>query len=143
MSRTVTLLASPHDAEALDLALVSSRLRLVLRGTGDTRETDDEGVMVSELRGGSAASVAMAVAPFLKNLFARPEPPLIPQPVPPPATQPTVVKTEEPQPKKWVMTIIQGKEERQYIFHDDHLGPEARPATVTDNSEGQKPAVPQ
>jgi pilus assembly protein CpaB len=48
---TVTLLATPHNAELIELAANTSRTRLVLRGVGDKGRTDSEGVSFAELRG--------------------------------------------------------------------------------------------
>jgi pilus assembly protein CpaB len=48
---TITLLATPHNAELLTLASNTSRCRLVLRGAGDKTRSDSEGVSYVELRG--------------------------------------------------------------------------------------------
>jgi len=48
---TITLLATPHNAELIVLAANTSRTRLVLRGVGDKARTDSEGVGFAELRG--------------------------------------------------------------------------------------------
>jgi Flp pilus assembly protein CpaB len=49
--RTVTLLATPHNAELIELAANTSRCRLVLRGEGDKARTDSHGVRLVELEG--------------------------------------------------------------------------------------------
>jgi pilus assembly protein CpaB len=49
--KTVTLIVSPKDAEAIELASNSGKLRLVLRGATDTAPTASIGVTYSELTG--------------------------------------------------------------------------------------------
>jgi pilus assembly protein CpaB len=49
--RTVTLLATPHNAELIELAASASRCRLVLRGEGDKARSDSRGVSFVELKG--------------------------------------------------------------------------------------------
>jgi pilus assembly protein CpaB len=51
--RSVTLLASPSEAEAIELAAVSGRPRLVLRNTNDKVLTNTPGVTAAALRGSS------------------------------------------------------------------------------------------
>ena len=142
LSRTVTLLASPRDAEALDLAMTAARLRLVLRGSGDRDDLDDEGVMLAELRGG-ASSFASSIN--LPSVFGPPQPVTPPVPVTPPtqpATQPAVAsKSDEDQHPRRVVTVILGNDERRITFReDDKPGAVTDGAEVTD-SEGSK--VPQ
>jgi pilus assembly protein CpaB len=48
---TVTLLATPHNAELIELAANTTRCRLVLRGVGDKSRSDSEGVSFADLRG--------------------------------------------------------------------------------------------
>jgi pilus assembly protein CpaB len=50
--KTVTLIVTPKDAEAIELAGNSGKLRLVLRGANDTRPTASPGVRLAELTGG-------------------------------------------------------------------------------------------
>jgi pilus assembly protein CpaB len=48
---SITLLATPHNAELIELASNTTRTRMVLRGVGDKSRTDSEGVNFAELRG--------------------------------------------------------------------------------------------
>jgi pilus assembly protein CpaB len=50
--RTVTLVMSPKNAEAIELASTNGRPRLVLRGTADNSPTASPGVSLEELVGG-------------------------------------------------------------------------------------------
>jgi len=124
MSRTVTLMVTPRDAEAVDLAATAARLRLVLRGSGDTDEADDEGVMLAELRGSSGGTTAI------------PPPPPVAVIKPIPATQP--VAAAEP-PRRRIVTVIQGGIEHQVVFREEKT--DAPKADVTDADLHQ--AVPQ
>lgn len=136
VARTVTLLATPRDAQTLDLALTMSRLRLVMRGSGDQTPGDDEGVMLAELRGGS---------------FNEPTPAPTPAVAVTPATQPAVaavvasVPTTRPgdpfartsEIPTRVVTVILGSEERHVTFQE--------PAPVRPSGLGdvnQQPAIP-
>lgn len=49
--KTVTLIVAPKDAEAIELASNSGKLRLVLRGSTDMAPTSSAGVTYSELTG--------------------------------------------------------------------------------------------
>jgi Flp pilus assembly protein CpaB len=48
---TITLLATPHNAELIELAANTTRTRMVLRGVGDKSRADSDGVSFAELRG--------------------------------------------------------------------------------------------
>ncbi|MGH7178842.1 MAG: Flp pilus assembly protein CpaB [Tepidisphaeraceae bacterium] len=52
--KTVTLIVSPKDAEAIELAGGSGRLRLVLRGAQDTARNASPGITFAELTGARA-----------------------------------------------------------------------------------------
>lgn len=140
LSHTVTLLVLPRDAEALDLALTAARLRLVLRGSGDTAETDDDGVLLAELRG-NAPGVGFNVS----SIFGPPQPvtPTPPVIAPPPATQPAVAAKPDPDEKfERVVTLILGKEERRITFRDDQAKAQSEgDSTEVTDSEATK--VPQ
>ena len=127
LSRTATLLVSPHDAEALDLGATSARIRLILRGTGDMEETDDEGVMLAELRG-SANGVG---APSVAQVFAPPPPP--PVPATQPATQPAVAE----EPPRRVVTVILGNEERRVTFREPKPEQNPGPTEITDDEQNK------
>ena len=61
-SHTVTLLVKPKDAEKLELASTTSRVRLLLRNGRDTGEVDNAGVTLADLKGDSGAD-PFAAAP--------------------------------------------------------------------------------
>lgn len=53
-ARSVTLLVTPEQAEAIELAAVTARPRLVLRGSNDRTVAQTNGVTLTELRTGKA-----------------------------------------------------------------------------------------
>jgi pilus assembly protein CpaB len=73
MVKTVTLIVTPKDAEAIELAGNSGKLRLVLRGANDTKPTDSPGVRLAELTGGPMEAAQPTTKPsggFLSMLAA-------------------------------------------------------------------------
>jgi pilus assembly protein CpaB len=52
--RTVTIIATPREAEMLQLASGLARMTLVLRGTGDTAPVEQPAVSLAELGGGTS-----------------------------------------------------------------------------------------
>lgn len=111
VSHTVTLLVTPHDAEALDLASAATRCRLVLRGSGDNAQSDEDPVTFVDLLGGGGASL-LPVAPV--------QPVVAPtqNPTTQPTTMPAVPQTFDP-PRR-VVTVILGSEEKRVTFRDEH-----------------------
>ena len=111
-SRTVTLLVAPREAEALDLAMTTARLRLVLRARGDNTQSTDEGVMFADLAGPQETEQpAVAITP---------QPPAT-QPVaidPPVRVTPAVPHFQEA-PRQRVVTIINGEQEHQVVFREE------------------------
>ena len=55
-TRSVTLIASPNEAEAIELATSLGHPRMVLRASGDDEPSDSEGITVAELRRGISKS---------------------------------------------------------------------------------------
>lgn len=118
-ARTVTLLVTPHDAAALDLAQSMARMRLILRGSTDHGEVDDDPVMMTDLRGGVVAPVTTAIQTSPVST--------------PPATQPTqpaqpvaVVATTQPvndppvptEAPRRIVTLIMGNQEQRLSFRE-------------------------
>jgi pilus assembly protein CpaB len=79
--RSVTLIASPQEAEAIELAASTSRPRLVLRSGNDQSVGVSEGVTVAELRGrySSVFTETTAQTAIVRPLDATP----LPDPAPP------------------------------------------------------------
>jgi pilus assembly protein CpaB len=82
--RSVTLIATPRDAEAIELASNLGRARLVLRGSNDRSLSDSIGVSLVDLRGEES---------FMPPVVVPVAPPLV---VPVPATQPITVAATQP-----------------------------------------------
>jgi len=71
--KTVTLIVTPKDAESIELAGSTGKLRLVLRGANDTKPTDSQGVRLAELTGGAMEAKEPTTKPtggFLSMLAA-------------------------------------------------------------------------
>jgi pilus assembly protein CpaB len=71
--KTVTLIVTPKDAESIELANNTGKLRLVLRGANDTKPTDSPGVRMAELTGGPPDNAGPTTKPasgFLSMLAA-------------------------------------------------------------------------
>ncbi|HEY2585484.1 MAG TPA: Flp pilus assembly protein CpaB [Tepidisphaeraceae bacterium] len=113
-ARTVTLLVTPHEAAELDLAQSMARLRLILRGNGDTQEVDDDAVMLAELRGGTATPVPVVV-PVVQQ--ATPAPATQPAVVPA-ATQPAIPPAVPAEPARRIVTLILGDKEQRLSFRE-------------------------
>jgi pilus assembly protein CpaB len=89
---TVTMLATPEQAETLTLANIDGRIQLVLRNSSDTATEKTSGRYVDELFGGNrrqapAAAPAAAPKPKPKPVETAQAPPAV-VPVPPPAPPP-------------------------------------------------------
>lgn len=72
--RTVTLVMSPKNAEAIELASTNGRPRLVLRGSQDHTPTASPGVSLEELVGaGHTATIGASNLPLGNDAFASAE----------------------------------------------------------------------
>lgn len=146
LARTVTLLVTPHDAAELDLAQSMARLRLILRGNGDTEEVDDDAVMLAELRGSTSTPVPVVVpviAPAVSPATTQPavEPtathpvnqsstPTQPPVAEPPVTlAPPAVPAEAP---RRVVTLILGGKEQRLSFREQAKAGEPAVSDTTD-----------
>jgi len=123
--RTVTLLATLHDAETLDLAQTLTRIRLVLRATGDQTELADDGVLGTDLvklaRGTDDDATPKSVIPSV----------IAPSALAAATTQPDkqtiFTRAIEPAPiPTRIVTLILGSQQRQMIVED----PTAETATA-------------
>lgn len=113
-SRMVTLLVSPHDAAALDLAQTMARLRLIVRGNSDRAEIDDDPVLLTDLRGGAFAPVAA------------PQHPASPAPTQPAVASTQPVSTPAPvavsETARRIVTLILGNQEQRLSFREQAKG---------------------
>jgi pilus assembly protein CpaB len=128
-ARTVTLVVSPRDAQAIELASSMGRTRLVLRGTNDREQDDGIGVSVVELRGNERERLKMPVV--VVNT---------PPPQPAPTTKPVEPRTavagdpfaEDAHPKRTV-TVFRGGARTEVVF--DEPKPDSGTAVTTTNDE--------
>ncbi len=84
-ARSVTLLASPKEAEIVELSCRMGNPRLVLRGTRESHEDASEGTTLAELRGNTGLK---AMLTSLLSPATRPVADATPTPAAP-STQPT------------------------------------------------------
>jgi pilus assembly protein CpaB len=126
-ARTVTLVVTPRDAQAIDLAGSMGRTRLVLRGNNDREKDDGVGVSVVELRGADRER--------LKNPVVIVNDP----PVAAATTKPANPKgghgdpfAEEPSPKRTV-TVFRGGTKTEVVF--DEPKPDSGTAVTKTNTD--------
>ena len=115
--RSVTLVVTPHEAEAIELASTLGRTRLVLRGPQDRAVLDSPGVTFVELRGDDTERVTAPVVAVTTPPVTLP---------PPPGTQPTTRPSSTPklppqdpfddQRPRRTVTLIRGSTRTEVIF---------------------------
>jgi pilus assembly protein CpaB len=133
-ARSVTLIASPRDAEAIELASSLGRVRLVLRGSTDRTLNDSIGVSLVDLRG--EESYLPPVNPPVAA--AQPPPVAATQPVastqPIASTQPVTDPFVDPGRGRRTVTLIKGGARSEVVFDtkNDSHGDDA----VTSTREG-------
>lgn len=132
--RSVTLIATPRDAEAIELASSTGRIRLVLRGANDRTLSESAGVSFVDLVGED---------------WIEPPPVIVPPPIavaPVAATQPvtTVATTRpatdpfaEPARIRRTVTLIKGGSRTEVIFDLPGKAETMKPGDmVTSTNEG-------
>ena len=131
-ARTVTLLATPREAQLIDLAVHTGSPRLVLRGSRDSRgdlQNDLESVTLAELRGSADRSSGLSGA-FTKLIetIAKATPPTKPTSLFNDApTQPTTKPVEQTR----MVTIIRNTKE-QAVQIETRVEPRASTLADTD-----------
>jgi pilus assembly protein CpaB len=118
LAKSVTLVVTPEQAEAIELASMSARPRLVLRPGTDNAVVETAGTTLSQLTGRADETPATAVAQAAES---QPEPKKQPDPfvAPPVVAQRTV-------------TVIRGTTESTVTFRDDR--PIAAPETAVEET---------
>ena len=117
MFKSVTVLATLNDAEAIELACATGRPRLVLRGGRDNTIVATAGVSISELRAGAGNSTTPMVA------IAPP-----PTPTTAPAIEDPVETIARREPPRRVVRVIRGGNESTVTMDllegmpDNHFG---------------------
>lgn len=131
--RSVTLLATPKEAESIELAAATGRPRLVLRSSADDQSIASTGVSVRELRGRESSQDPFGTG-FAVDEDPEPEPEPVavapPAPVTPvgttpvetaPAPEPIVVpvaQVRQPRRRERQITVIRGGIESQATVED-------------------------
>ena len=121
MARSITVLVTPEQAEAIELACSTSRPRLVLRGGRDNAIVATAGVSVGQLRGGkdNGPEIAMTAPTTAPTVVA--------------STQPVRVAIAKAIPKRTVRVFRGGQETK--VTMDVLEGPPANAVTDTDTGE--------
>jgi pilus assembly protein CpaB len=123
--RSVTLLATPKEAEAVNLAAASGHPRFVLRASGDNTTTNTSGVTLAELAG-------KQTDPFADLLKAM---------APKPATQPnTTAASWKATHTREIQTIRGGVEGDTTVQVGNQ--PVQKPQLMTDTTSDTKSAIP-
>ena len=107
MFRSVTLLAKPEEAEAIELAAATGRPRLVLRGGRDNEIVASAGITLGELRGkgGEDAMDPFNSPPVTMNPTTQPTASATTQPAEPPAEK---IARRPQLPPQRVVKVIRG-----------------------------------
>ena len=127
MVKSVTVLATLADAEAIELACSTGRPRLVLRGGRDNEVASTSGITLGELRGsGRSADPFLAIAP----------PPATTQPAAAPTSQPTEAVAHREPAHRTVRVIKGGVESIVTLNVLDRASEDSTANTSTDPFEG-------
>ena len=113
LPKSVTLLATPAEAEQIQLAISTGRPWLVLRGYGDQETSSTSGVTLTELRGAKKR-------PQQQDPFATPVVEMLTPPAPP-STQPIAESLdggadEAPRNDTRIVKIIRNTTEDEVVF---------------------------
>jgi pilus assembly protein CpaB len=127
--RSVTLIATPRDAEAIDLATSTGRTRLVLRGSNDRTLTETAGVTFIELRGEDPDAPDVEVRQPVETVRAPVQTPVA-------STQPVADPFEEPATTRRTVTLIKGGVRTQVVFEQPKAGEPKTGEVVTSTNEG-------
>lgn len=124
--RSITLIATPRDAEAIDLAGSIGRTRLVLRGTNDRSLTETAGVTFVDLRGEELPSPPPVPLP----------PPVAAIQTPVATTQPAVDPFAEPTRNRRTASLIRGGVRTEVVFDLPKAAGRKADEVITSTNEG-------
>jgi pilus assembly protein CpaB len=137
--KSVTLLTTPREAEAIELACSTGRPRLVLRPSTDNASDESTGITVAELRGGSRET---------NDPFAYPPVPAVLSPTSQPIQTTTVIPVTEtirpePRVRTWQrkVQVIRGGQESIVTFEE--LATPTNPKWITGTNTDEVPGVGQ
>jgi len=104
-ARTITLLCTPEQAEKLELATSSTRVRLVLRNGKDTSTSQSDGITIAELKGNADTSGDPFAEAGTQNTSFTPA-----------TTQPTSISQSPQQKQNWTVEIIKAGQQSTQTF---------------------------
>lgn len=125
-ARSVTLIATPRDAEAIELASSTGRTRLVLRGASDRGVSETGGVSYVALRGEDQKPPVVAVT----------TPPVTVQ-APTTKPVPDLFGGEDPRSRRTVV-LIRGSARSEVVFDTPQKEPGADQAVTSTNDGPEK-----
>lgn len=125
MYKSITMLCSPEDAEAIELACSTGRPRLVLRGGRDNDVVETNGISLGALRGQPLTSVA-AATPTTQPVEITPSP----------TPQPSEAPVAHSEPPHRTIKVIRGGQESTVTMLLEQPGSETD--TITDTESERK-----
>jgi pilus assembly protein CpaB len=132
IARSVTVLCTLADAEAIELACATGRPRLVLRSGRDSQVVATPGISLGELRGGPIGDTALAAAPST----TQPSPTAIATATTQPSVESPVDTVVRSEPPRRTVKIIRGGQESTVTMSVVTDGTDGDTA-VTDTSSDQ------
>jgi pilus assembly protein CpaB len=128
-AKTVTLLVTPQQAELIELAGNTGRVRLVLRGALDTGSASGNGATLAELLGPH----------WKKPETTKPTEVALPQPVAPVQPRVSVNPTNEVRPRKIAVEVISAGKSSMVEFEAPKP---TQGSSLTGDGMGAQPVVP-
>jgi pilus assembly protein CpaB len=138
--RSVTLLVTPKEAEAIELACATGRPRLVLRPGSDGSTEESIGVTVAELRTGNPASLDPFSIQPVQYLTPASQPT---QSTQVPSVTPVAESRPDPRPRVWQrkVQVIRGGVESTITF--DEVATPSNPRWITGTGTDELPGTGQ
>jgi pilus assembly protein CpaB len=127
-ARTITLLCTPEQAEKLELATSSTRIRLVLRNGQDTGTSDSDGITIAELKGHSRGDGS---DPFGEAGPHNASDPTTRPSADPKGVHPVADVHQQPAKQPWTIEVIRGGVQSTQVFEIPVPPPAADVTAVT------------
>ncbi|HEY7090797.1 MAG TPA: Flp pilus assembly protein CpaB [Tepidisphaeraceae bacterium] len=147
--KSITLVVTPREAEAIELACATGKPRLVLRGSLDNGTEPSEGITVAELRTGSSRigdPFGTQAVELIKPAIAAKPLPVVTTPTSQPTqgSSPVTVSTSVPEPRRLMtrqrqVQVIRGGVESAVTF-EEVVAPPITPKWMTGANTDELPA---
>jgi pilus assembly protein CpaB len=141
VSKSATLIVTPEQAEALDVAATRAKLRLILRNSRDTAEVETPGVKLTTLvrPNGGTAGMLEAGGRLMQQFALAMQQARQSAPPPPPATRPSApAAPPPPAPQKLFVQVIRAGTEttKEFQLQPDADGQPSGPTSETATKGG-------